>query len=74
MWEGWRFTLFRDDPALQTFYDAMCERPSTREILAAKESELDVTRKELFGGEFSAAYLDKVVDRRILQEIFGHEV
>jgi glutathione S-transferase len=66
--------LFRDDSALQKFYDAMCERPSTREILAAKESELDVTRKELFGGEFSAAYLDKVVDRRILEKIFGHEV
>ena len=65
--------LFRDDPALQTFYDAMCERPSTREILAAKESELDVTKMELFGG-FGAAYLDKHIDRKILGGIFGREV
>lgn len=65
--------LFRDDPALQTFYDAMCERPSTREILAAKELELDVTKKELYGG-FGAAYLDKHIDRKILDGLFGREV
>jgi glutathione S-transferase len=65
--------LFRDDLALQTFYDAMCERPSAREILVAKESELDITKKELFGG-FGAAYLDKHIDRKILGEIFGREV
>jgi hypothetical protein len=65
--------LFRDDPALQTFYDAMCERPSTREILAAKESELDVTKKELYA-EFGAAYLNKFIDRRSLRGIFGREV
>lgn len=65
--------LFRDDPVLQTFYDAMCERPSTREVLAAKELELEVTKKELYGG-FGAAYLDKHIDRRILEGLFGREV
>ncbi|MFZ1713390.1 MAG: glutathione S-transferase family protein [Nitrosomonas sp.] len=65
--------LFRDDPALQTFYDAMCERPSTQKILAAKELELDVTKKELYGG-FGAAYLDKHIDRRLLGGLFGREV
>lgn len=65
--------LFRDDLALQVFYDAMCERASTREILAAKESELDITKKELFG-EFGTAYLTKHIDRKILEGIFGREV
>ena len=65
--------LFRDDPALQTFYDAMCERPSTQKILAAKELELEVTKKELYDG-FGAAYLDKHIDRRLLGGLFGREV
>ena len=51
----------------------MCERPSTQKILAAKELELDVTKKELYGG-FGAAYLDKHIDRRILGGLFGREV
>ncbi len=65
--------LFRDDPALQMFYDAMCDRSSTREILTAKESELDITKKELFG-EFGAAYLTKHINRKILGGIFGREI
>ncbi|SOD23018.1 hypothetical protein SAMN06297164_3653 [Nitrosomonas ureae] len=51
----------------------MCERPSTQKILAAKELELDVTKKELYGG-FGAAYLNKYIDRRILGGLFGREV
>ncbi len=65
--------LFRDNPALQAFYDAMCERPATREILAAKEAELDVTKKELFGG-FGEAYLSKHIDKKILGGLFGREI
>lgn len=65
--------LFRDDAILQKFYYAMCERASTREILMAKESELDVTKNELFGG-FGEAYLDKHIDREILEKVFGHKV
>lgn len=65
--------LFRDDPVLQKFYDAMCERTPTQEILAAKESELDLTKKELFGG-FGAVYLNKHIERKIIEKIFGHEV
>ena len=64
--------LVRGDAALQKFYDAMCERPSTREILAAKVCELDVTKKELFE-EFGEAYL-KIFDKRALEKIIGHEV
>ncbi|MBK6619051.1 MAG: hypothetical protein IPG31_12090 [Nitrosomonas sp.] len=57
----------------KTFYDAMCERPSTQKILAAKELELEVTKKELYDG-FGAAYLDKHIDRRLLGWLFGREV
>jgi hypothetical protein len=64
--------LFRGHAVLQKFHDAMCERPSTRKILAAKASELDVTRKELFE-EFGAAYL-QIVDKRVLGKIVGHKV
>ena len=64
--------LFRGDAALQKFYDAMSERSSTRKILAAQVAELDVTKKELFE-EFGEAYL-KMIDKRVLEEMFGHEV
>jgi glutathione S-transferase len=64
--------LLRGDAALRKFFDAMCERPSTRKIRAAKLSELDVTKKELFEG-FGEAYL-KIIDRRVLEKIVGHEV
>jgi hypothetical protein len=60
--------LFRDDPALQTFYDAMCERPSTRKILASKRWNW-MYEEELYGG--LVAYLDKHIDRRILEGYSG---
>lgn len=65
--------LLHGNAALQTFYDAMCERETTHRILAAQASELDITKKELFE-EFGKAYLDKIIDKKALEEIFGHEV
>jgi acyl carrier protein phosphodiesterase len=64
--------LFRGDAALQKFYDAMSERSPTREILAAQVAELEVTKKELFE-EFGEAYL-KMIDKRTLEQMFGHEL
>jgi glutathione S-transferase len=65
--------LFRGNPPLQKFYDALCERPSTHKIMEAKKSEFDVTKKELFE-EFGAAYLNKFVDKNILEQVFGHAI
>jgi len=64
--------LLGDSDALQQFHAAMCERSSTREVLSAQAAELEVTRKELFE-EFGAAYL-KMIDKRVLEAMFGHEV
>src|SRR5262245_16904416 len=64
--------LLRNHSALQGFYDAMRARPSTQQILARQASELAVTKKELFE-EFGTAYL-KMLDKRILEGMFGHPV
>lgn len=64
--------LVRDNDALQRFHAAMCERASTKEILTAQAAELDVTRTELFE-EFGPAYL-RMIDKRVLERMFGHEV
>src|SRR5262249_43573710 len=64
--------LLGNNPELQGFYDAMCERSSTRQILAHQAAELAVTKKELFE-EFGNAYL-AMLDKRILEGMFGHAV
>jgi len=64
--------LLSGNATLQKFYDAMCERPSTHEILAAKASELEATKKELFE-EFGTAYLG-MIDKGVFEMMFGHEV
>jgi len=64
--------LVQDNVALQRFHAAMSERSSTREIVAAQAAELEMTRKELFE-EFGEAYL-KMIDKRVLEGMFGHEV
>lgn len=64
--------LLQSDEALQEFHAAMSARPSTRQILDAQASEMDVTTRELFE-EFGEAYLE-IFDKRILERLFGHEV
>jgi len=64
--------LLGTNPALQEFYDSMSERDSTRSILARQAAEREITKKELFE-EFGPAYL-KIFDKRVLEQILGHEV
>jgi glutathione S-transferase len=64
--------LVQGNAALQAFHAAMCERPSTREILAAQAAELETSRQELFN-EFGDAY-GRILDRRLIEGLFGHPV
>lgn len=64
--------LVRGDRALQIFHNAMSERSATREILNAQASEIPISKKELFE-EFGQA-CSKMIDKRTLEELFGHEV
>ena len=59
---------------LQRFYDAMAERPSTKEILEPKAQELPLTRCEIFE-EFGKAYEGMLREgKQALEAMFGHEV
>lgn len=66
--------IMAGNEALQKFYDAMSERPSTAEILQAQEDELEPTERELFE-EFGSAYAERMKPgKEILKALFGHEV
>ena len=66
--------LTAGDPALENFYAAMCERPSTSIILAAQQSEREETRREIFE-EFAKAYENLLSPgKAVLSALFGHEV
>ena len=66
--------LTSGDATLQRFYDALAERPSTKEILEAKAQELPLTRHEIFA-EFGKAYEGMLREsKQALRAMFGHEV
>ena len=66
--------LLAEDEALQSFYDAMSARTSTREILAEQASELAITKREIFE-EFGKAYAPMLKQGNpVLAALFGHDV
>jgi len=66
--------LLEGDERLQKFYDAMAERPFTKEILAAQVQELPIARQELFR-DFGPAYDNMLTPARVaLRAMFGHDV
>jgi glutathione S-transferase len=66
--------LAAHDGALQEFYQAMLERPSTIKVIAQQESERELTRREIFE-EFGNTVKDVLVPaRQGLSMLFGHEV
>ena len=66
--------LVDGDEALQSFYEAMSLRPSTKEILEAQAQELSLTKRELFE-EFGKAYEEMLKPAKVgLRVLFGHEV
>ena len=61
-------------PALGTFHDAMCERPSTRKVLAAQAAEYEESKRQIFE-EFEGSVSDTMaLLRPTLAGLFGHEV
>jgi len=62
------------DDTLTAFYEAMAARPSTAQILAAREKEFDVNSHELLN-EMKPAHKDMLTNAKaILSEMFGHPV
>ena len=62
------------ESALQDFYQAMAERPSTQKVLSAHDLEREETRREIFE-EFGTAYADILTPAKAgLTALFGHEV
>lgn len=68
------YNLMSIDPRLGAFYEAVAERPATQWVLAEREAEFELSRREYFE-EMEAGFrpmLDGL--RPFLEALFGHPV
>jgi hypothetical protein len=66
--------VLKNNAALQPFYEAMLERPSTRAILSEQAAEYATTRHEILE-QFGRVYAEMLKPaRQGLAAMFGHEV